>query len=420
MTPSPQLHLSVSHPRLHRVTIPLLASIGVAALLAGCATSAISSDEPSAATINVTLHPTGDSGSWFDSAYAAGVGGLYSTAANVCDITPTSTLEYISGPNGATHVQARSLTTGEILWEQPNAMCGAQAIAHDVALISEGLGSNRSWVLADPTSGAAIERLPIAANVSLAHVVAHSDGLWITVEDNTLAAYADSSTAESSGGSRSSDAPAGTEMWRAELGDNAQATELSDGAIGVLSGLDQTLEIYDSKTGELRDERSDVKTGWATWASDGYVLKINESDPEYAFYDLDGTELGRTEGESQYRFVPQAGAGVLFSIDDHMDAGTVVGVSADGVPALYEGANRKNFTQLGKVSELPDSIISLLGVSTDGSLLLFKRSGGGIVVLDGTGAEVFEWTALENSSVRVESGHIVLEQGGNTTVLLPN
>lgn len=395
----------MANPRTRNELARLVAAtLSVTALLAGCTagdTTTGSSTELSTDSADL-LHPTGDTGAWFDNAYAGGVDSVYSTSATLCGLSDDVSVEQLDGPQYDTRVQGRNLATGKVLWEVADGKCQPGAATGDVALVVSNYVTDPEWSLIDIASGQVVQTLDTPSTTATASVISFAGDRLITNESRSIAAY-----------------DAGAEVWRTPVGVTSDITVLGDDMLGVFDSANKQLTVIDSRTGEQRSRATNVETGSYTWASDGYRLKVNERDPEYAFYDLDGTEVDRTVGDSQYGFVPKPEQGVTFTIQDQLDANTVVGVSADGTPSLYEGTNRQNFTQVGEI-ELPDSILSVKALSADGSLLLMNLSQEDrIVALDGAGHTVWDWAATSNTSVRVEHGYIVLEQGNNTTVLLP-
>ena len=376
------------------------AVILTATLVTGCATGVAPAALPEAAELS--LHPVGDEGHWFHDRYAAGVEYAYATPNVVCGIAGNIVVEVQTGPAYGSSVLARYLPRGEVAWEMDDARCEAGSVTDGSVVVSASTGDMRETSLVDAVTGT--QAADLALKGERADV-----GLVTRVGDQFVLTR---------GGEALIGLRNGVEEWSVPLPPGAEPTALDDGFIGILDGLGDQLMVVDGKTGEIVLNRAVERPDWITWASDGYVQKINESDPEYAFFDLTGAEVDRTLKEAQYRFTPSPNDGITFPIADHIAAGRVVGVSASGVPSLFQDEHQKNFTQAGEVTELPDSIIMLQAVSQDGSLLFFTAPDDTMTMIDSTGKQIFNWPGRV-SDLRVESGYIVVTTGTTTQVLLP-
>lgn len=399
-----------------RTITALAVVLGLA--LSGCTPS--SPDLPPEADLQ--LSPHGDDGKWLDDAYAAGIEGQYATPNEVCAVTGDVVVEVERGTGGDSTVMGRDLRGGEILWEIDDATCGQGALlpgdadsttpaaaSATVAIGTQWLSAKRAWSLYDPATGTERQALGLGPEVSSVRPLAWA-GTRVVVQTGIE---------DLIGIDMGTSGDRGDEKWSTPVAAGAQVTVLADGFLGVTDQLGKRISVIALDSGEVRLTTDVARPDRITWASDGYVEKIDETDPEYAFFDLDGREIDRTKGITQYPFVPAPRDGVTFPIADHRKAGTVVGVSAAGTPALFQDERQRDFTQAGEAEDLPGSIIGLLGVSADGSLLLFDRGPDGLVLIDETGAEVGEWP-LDYSELRVESGLLVVSGGSGTTVLLPS
>lgn len=392
---------------LRRTSAALLAGAALAGLLAGCAAPA-AAPEP-APDGQARLHPVGDPGAWLSPGYASGSVEVYATTGEVCGVADGVSIEEVRGPGWEPRVQARRFPDGQILWEIPGSGCSEGAVRDGSVLIGSQIEEPGTWSFVDAATGEAASgdsaqgfRLdPSYASVRL---LAEVDGIRVLLADQRELIGID----------------ADGERWSRSIGARSEVTVLDDGFVGVRDMGAKRVEVVDGRTGERRSTRSRIDPLGFTWASDGFVLRENQSDPEYAFFDLDGEEVDRTIGSSQYGFVPAPRSGVTFPVSDHLRAGGVVGVGSDGVPALFEGDHAKDFTRRGEIRELPgDSIIGLHAVSSDGSLLLFDSTDGeGVVLIDAAGEEVLQWDTPYDR-LRVESGYLLLGNGATTQVLLP-
>ena len=393
-----------------------LAALGLAAAaLAGCAPGADGGSGAGAGSgsgsgsgsdgdfARATLHPVGPDGAWLSSSYAAGSVDDYATPNIVCAVTGATIVELQEGPGLQNRVIARSLETGAVLWEREGARCFPAALtaAGSVALLDSAHGEDGGWSLLDPETGVERGGLPLAPNAAPARSIGTAgDTEVFSTAPGKLVGVAANEVA-----------------WTTELPANAEIVPLDAGRFGVSSRIDDAVLVIDGATGDVLHETTYPADDRLVWASDGYVERINQSDPEYAFFDVFGAEQDRTVRESQYPFVPSPEDGVTFSIADHARWGTVVGVDSSGRPALWQGENRENMTPAGPISELPSSIIALQGVSTDGSLLMFREDDA-LLVLDSAGETVIRREA-ERADIHVESGYIVLSNDVSTRVLLP-
>lgn len=320
----------------------------------------------------------------------------------MCGIAGNIVVEMQTGPAYGSSVLARNLPRGEIAWEMDDARCVAGSVTDGSVVVTASNGDMRETSLIDAVTGTQDADLALEGDRADVDLVARVGDQFVLTR----------------GGEALIGLRNGVEEWSVPLPPGAESTALDDGFIGIVDGLGDQIMIVDGKTGEIVLTRAVDRPDWITWASDGYVQKVNESDPEYAFFDLKGAEVERTVNESQYRFTPSPNDGVTFPIADHIAAGRVVGVSAAGVPSLFQNEHQKNFTQDGEVTELPDSIIMLQAVSKDGSLLFFTAPDDTMTMIDSAGTQVFNWPGRV-SDLRVESGYIVVTTGTTTQVLLP-
>ena len=403
---------------IRSAAIALAAVLGLT-LTACTASSSDDSDLPPEA--QVQLSPQGGEGAWLTDAYAAGFDAQYATANEVCAVTDDMAIEVERGVGGDSTVMGRQLRGGQLLWEIDDATCGQGALlpgdpdssvpaasAATVVVGSRWQSGMRAWSLVDPATGTERQALGLGPEVASAQPVAWA-GTRVVVRTGVEDLVGlDMGTGEKKG----------SEVWRSPVAAGSEVTVLADDLLGVTNQRGKRITVLDLESGEVRLSTAVTRPDWITWASDGYVEKIQETDPEYAFVDLDGREVDRTTGVSQYTFVPQPREGVTFPLSDHRQAGTVVGVDATGTPALTEDAQRRIFTRSGEIAELPDSLIILQGVSADGSLLLFPGTPDGLVLIDDAGEKVASWP-LGYSELRIESGLIVIRGESGTSVLLP-
>lgn len=376
------------------------------ALLAGCTPPPV---KPQAAP-PAKLHPVGDRGHWIKDTYSGWLGETYSTPNTVCGIADDTVVEFEEGGDPrANRVVARSLATSRILWQLENGRCSVGSVGQAEALIGvtpQGRIADAQWRTVDPSTGQTIQDLHFTKTTYLAEPVTEAGQVKVYLTDGAELIGVES----------------GKEIWRSRAEGNATATALADGLIGISPGLQKELRVIDGATGKDLHTAKVQRYGEITWASDGYSSRINQSDPEYAFFDVNGTEVDRTKGVSQYGFVPRGREGVTFPIADHVAAGRVVGVAADGTPALFQDARQKNFTPAGEIRDLPDSIIGLAALSENGKVLVFTTSPTSdtsrLVAINQEGQTNFTFD-LKFSELRVESGYLVLTSDHSTHVLLP-
>ncbi len=394
--------------RLMTLTSVLLL-LGLA--LSGCTGDQASGDSGLPDTARLRLHPHGDPGRWLDAGYRQGFGSAYVTMNDLCAVTRELAIEVESNSAGEPTVLARNLAGGARNWELEGATCSRGALlrgdpqapvaaARTTHLVVRT--ADEGWKLIEPTAGVARMTLPLGENVTAVEPLTWVGSVLVVETDGSTLLGIEN----------------GTQVWSRAVPSRAEVTVLDNGMAGVTDFAGGTVSVVDLKTGKTRHTASVPKPHWITWASDGYVQKVQETDPEYAFFDLDGHEVDRTKGVSQYRFVPDPGSGVTFPLKDHRRAGRVVGVDARGVPQLFEDDRQRDYTRSGQVEELPDSIISLQGVGS-GGLLLFPRKEDGVTVIDQDGDEVAAWP-LDYRELWIESGHIVLSGDFGTSVLLPD
>lgn len=381
----------------------LVMALAGTAAVAGCA-PAPPKPEPGTPS---KLHPVGDPGSWAKDTYAGWKGDTYATPNTVCGISGDVVIEFEKAADLRDHrVVARSLADSRTLWAVTNARCSVGSVGKSEALIGAapaGSYGNLEWRTVVPSTGKQIQSVTFSERATTASRLTEVGGVTVYVVD----------------GSGLVGMSAGKEVWRTKIEGNATATALADGAIGLSPGLQKELRVIDGATGKELHTAAVEKHGEIAWASDGYSSLINQSDPAYAFFDVHGTEVDRTKGISQYGFVPRPREGITFPVRDHIAAGRVVGVAADGTPALFQDARQRDFTAAGAVPDLPDSIISLAGLSANGKVLFFTPySASGLAAIDPTGKTIFT-LPLDFDHFAIESGYIVLSSDHSTHVLLP-
>ena len=424
-----------------------LAALGIAALgLTSC--SAPGSGLPGEAEkiAELRLHPSGPRGAWFEDGFANGAALSYATANRVCGISGNVVVEYQLSPAGESIVLARSIERGDVIWQIAGALCDEDSVAtgqgdeggaaavlvrmpepqddagtpggdHLTSIPPEVPDAGSGWQLRRIENGAKLRSIDLETDTVLASVIPASGdpaggaspagAPLVVFSGEHLIGYVD-----------------GERAWDFDLPANPAITPLADGVIGIQSGLDDRLIALDGRTGDtlLDLDTSDLEE--TRWASDGYVVRINQSDPEYAFYDLTGAEVERTKGVSQYPFAPRQLDGVTFTLADHVAAGRVVGVAADGSPALFQSQGQKNYSRTQQIKELPDSILSVRGVSASGGLFLYGTDTG-FEVIDSTGATVASSAYLSGAGatggaeVDVVDGRIVAHSGAMTLIYSP-
>lgn len=445
-----------SHPR-RLLGIAGLAVIAFTGCAGGAGGGGVDPNSDAAiAALGETLHPTGDPRAWFWDSYRNGLAGAYSTSNEICgigrdlpadlesdDVLGDIVVESVQGP-GLPRVIGRSLSAGTIMWELPEVSCQDGAVVDDTVVVSGLDGGDWQSLLVSTRTGRTIMRLPSpddAAQSGYAEPIVMGgaeDAMYdpaaarlFAVSGTTIMSVSPPDPDTAASPRTNPQPPTGTLDWATEIGAEIDPVPLGGGMIGVTQRLSDRIWIVDGVNGEVAFETELADKHDLTWLSDGYLIRENESDPAYVFSDLDGTEVERTVGASQYGFVPGPRQGITYSIADQLAAGTTVGVDAAGRPALVENPERKDQLRGATVGEgeLPDSIISLQGVSRDGSLLLFPRDsradsalpgidGDSAVVIDQRGAPVIEWP-LADSGVSVMAGYIVARDGNSSHVLLP-
>ncbi len=390
----------MSLTRPHRTAAALAVALIAAGVLSGCTPDA-SADGASDMT-RVQLTPNGDHGAWFSSAYASGVDGSYATANPVCGVTGTHVIERQEGPGFIRRVLARDIANGFVVWEIDNASCEDGGLLEGRVAVRFTPVDGASWHLIDANTGTAVEDLPFAAD---------DVGVRPVTRAGDLVVYA-------VGGDRLVGVDGSTAVWTEAQPARGEVTPLADGYLGIDDPANDRVAVVDGRTGDTVGEQEVVYPQTVRWASDGFTLRVDQTDPEYAYYDVRGERVDRTVGASQYPFVPPPQDGVTFPVAEHVASGTVVGVDSHGFPALWQDERQRDITPSGEIEELPDSIISLQGVSADGELLLFE-SEDRLVVVDDTGEQVFDWPSGSGASVTVAAGHIVVTAGGSTQILRP-
>lgn len=388
----------------YTVAAAIAATATAALVLTGCSGIASSGSASVPPVADTQLHPHGDAGSWFSESYSSGVFRTYATSNEVCAITDKVIVEHEHGVGTKPRVVAKDIINGYVLWAMDDAKCSPSRDFAGTVAVGRDFTSERSWELVDIITGASHTALPFGRDASLVTPV--------TRTGDTVAFEVDSATLTGVSGDET--------IWTFPL-NNADVTPLADGHLGLRSSLDKHATVIDGSTGEATMELDLDDSHSFTWASDGFILRENQSDPAYAFYDIEGNQVDRTVGQSQYLFEPDPRAGVTFPIADHLAAGTVVGVDAQGSPRLMRGEHGRDFSASGELPDLPGSIISLRGVSTAGTMLLFEDEHSErdrLVAIDTSGEEVFDWALPDHTSVRIEAGHIITHAHPTTTVLL--
>lgn len=378
----------------------LTVCVGAALLLTACSEDTDKNVEKSAEIQEVEslqLTPYGDEGAWFSNDYANGVDGVFAVPGKICGISGGYVFE-TSGKNPT--VRAWDIQTSNVMWEVDGARCGSESVSDEGVIIEyPHTDTGRQWKVVDVETGEEARDLPIPNEpTSVKFVHAADDNFIVATGDGELYAV-------DSGGEID---------WNIDAGNEPAFQVLSDSHIGITERMTDRVRIIDVDNGvDTHNENVESKHD-IIWASDGFVLKINESDPEYAFFDVEGNEVDRTVGESQYPFVPRPSDGVTFPIEDHVNAGTVVGVAADGQPALFE-VDRAPHTREGRLNDY--RVLDFYEISADGKSLL-RDAGDELQLVSDSGKT--QWTrSLENIDYRVESSYILLYDNHSTQVLIP-
>ncbi len=402
-----------------RTLVSVAAALGLGLILSGCSAGfgigAATSEFDTA-----RLHPHGPSGAWFSDDYADGVTKTFATSDTLCGIAtpvtanaattpdiapaidPNIAIVSVTGPDRGSYVEARRLGDGAMLWQRAGFNCVEGALLDGFALVtSSDPAAGGPAELIDPLTGSTAVAIIADERIGRASQLGRADDLRVIDAGERLIGV------KSDGGI----------AWTF-ANDFANSIETLDDGYFALIGPNERLAVLDGRTGTLRTELSGLGITDVTWASDGYVVRINQSDPEYAFYDLDGEEVGRTVKKSQYSFVPQPSKGVTFTIEDHMKAGRAVGVNETGDIVLWQTSEQKDRSRSGDI-RLPDSIISLGGVSASGDTLLFHdQATDGFVLIDGDANTLFTWP-VPTEKLRIEAGYLVVQNGTGSIVLLP-
>lgn len=379
-----------------------VAGLAAALLLSGCTSGDMTADLPSKA--DAQLHPVGDPGLWFDNGYALGVSDVYATPNTVCGITDGVIVEVEEGPSHNPRVIARGLPGHQIAWEITDASCGSGSTMDGVVVVSDwgaepGTGA---WDLVNVASGGVEQSIQHGPRSYSARQISQVDELRILrLDDERLVGLDDDGI-----------------VWTATNLQGSDLSPLGDGHIGISNGVEGWISIIDGRTGEVTLPRTNVQVQDIRWASDGYVLKVNESDPEYAFFDLQGNEADRTVGESQLPFFPDPRRGLTFPLEDHINAGTVTAVDATGVPAVFSSdTGHGAFLRGGQLDESQSDLLWSRGVSADGSLVLSYDDGDGFAIYDVHGEAITSWPLADE--LRVDDGYIVYTTQNSTQVLIP-
>lgn len=352
------------------------------------------------------LHPVGDQAEWFDDSYAHGYDDEYTTEGRVCGIADDLIIESLEDlANLTMTVQAWSLTQREVVWTIEDATCDLDAVADGTVLIREGASENLDWSLVDLATGEPQRTLEVDQGIQTMRRELSTPEIEVLRANQTQLLGLNEAGLE----------------WQIDLGDSASVTPLDNGLLGVESGLDTWIMVIDAATGEQVLERTEPDADFFTWASDGYILRINQSDPEYAYFDVTGSEVDRTVGDAQFGLFPRPRAGITFPIADHVAAGTVVAVDASGTPSiLTQPSGHTLFTREANVDDSEFDFFIPSGVSHDGSLVLLSAGMNSMAVVDLDANVVFEYEPDDRiSRTEIEDGYIVFETHSSTVVLLP-
>lgn len=377
-----------------------VAALAAAVLLSGCTPGDVTQDLPSKA--DTKLHPVGEPGLWFANAYALGVSDVYATPNTVCGITDGMIVEVEARPSHNPRVIARGLPGNQIAWEIADSSCVAGSTMDGVVAVSHWGASTGSWDLVNVATGNVEQSIELGSRGYNARQISQVDELRILrLDDERLVGLDDDGI-----------------VWTATNLQGSDLTPLGDGHIGVSNGVEEWISIVDGRTGEATLPRTNMKVHDVRWASDGYVLKVNESDPEYAFFDLRGSEVDRTVGESQLPFFPDPGRGLTFPLKDHINAGTVTAVDATGVPVVFSSdTGHGTFLRGGNLDESQSDLLWSRGVSADGSLVLSFDDGDGFAIYDVHGEAIASWPLADE--LLVDDGYIVYTTQSSTQVLIP-
>jgi hypothetical protein len=388
----------VTRPR----SIYVLAALASALLLSGCTLGDTAPDLPDKA--DVQLHPVGDPGLWFDNGYSLGVSDIYATPNTVCGITDGVIVEFEEGPDFSFRVVARVLPGDQIAWEIADSRCSAGSTMDGTVVVSPwgDRAGETTLDVVNVATGGIEQTIQREGGGTTAIRVSQVDNLRILRLDNEILVGADGDGI----------------VWTTSESQGGESTPLGDGHIAISDGLEGWIRIIDARTGEETLPRTNMEVNDITWASDGYVLRVNQSDPEYAFFDLHGKEVDRTVGESQFGFFPRPDEGLTFPLADHIAAGTVTGVDATGVPAVFSGDTGHGiYLRGGKLDESQGDLLWSQGVSADGSLVLSYDDGDGFALYDVHGKARLSWPLADE--LRVEDGYIVFSTDNSTQVLIP-
>jgi len=377
-----------------------LAGLASALLLSGCTAGGIAPDLPDKADIQ--LHPVGDPGLWFDNDYSRGVSDIYATPNTVCGITDGVIVEVEEVPGSGSRVIARVLPGDRIAWEMTDSRCSAGSTLDGTVVVSPSGAGSGTVNLVNVATGDVEQSIQREYGGADARQIARVENLRIlSLSDELLVGL------DGDGIAWTITEPQGNEL-----------TPLGDGHIAISDSVEGWIRIIDGKTGEETLPRTNMDVHEITWASDGYVLGVNESDPEYAFFDLQGEEVDRTVGESQFGFFPRPEEGLTFPLEDHIEAGTVTGVDATGTPAVFSSDTGHGvFLRGGKLDESQVDLLWSQGVSADGSLVLSYSDGDGFAIYDVHGEAIASWPLADG--LRVEDGYIVFTTQNSTQVLIP-
>lgn len=370
-----------------------------AVLLSGCVQGAKSVPE----LADAQLSPVGDNGQWFHDEYGNGIQGSYTTENQVCGISDGLIFENVMHEQPISmSVHAYSLSDDALVWERENATCLQHHRLSSELVVREQADGVTNWLLLDAATGEPRYQLEAQGGAQ------YSVQEYSTPTTTVLSTDANQLVGVSAEGTE----------WALDIGSRATVFPLANGNIGIQNDLDGWITALEADTGTEVLERTNLDTNDIRWASDGYVLKVNESDPEYAFFDLSGREIDRTDGESQFGFYPRPLSGITFPLEDHLRAGTVVAADASGAPViLTQASGHVLFTREANVDDSEFDYFIPAGLSRNGNFVMFDRQDS-FVIADLHGDVVLEQPSLSTRS-SVQGGYIVFTEANTTKVWLP-
>lgn len=203
-------------------------------------------------------------------------------------------------------------------------------------------------------------------------------------------------------------------LWEAGIEAPTELHVLDDGLLAVTLGCANESRVLNLDTGETI---TTIHRDDPVWAADGYIVENDPDAPEYAAFDVDGDSVDTSSGKPMHAFVPTPAEGVLFPVEEHLAAGPVIAVAADGTPAHFENESGKVFTQDGEFGVDGVEPYDVAGVSADGSLFLLK-AGQELTLIDSEGNELLTRPAAEGTLI-IASGYFVCDSKNTTEVFLP-